>query len=380
MTTNFVNFYQLKVLAIADIHLTGEGYNTPQYIALNNALEVIEKDIDLVVVVGDVYDSVSTVQQRSAFKEWVVKCLNKCDVVVLRGNHDQRGDLGSFLSNTKGAMGNCYVIDDRPNKIYLENLDLDIYGLPHIGIGQLMGYGNNNGEDLNKVGNHYLDSVIKGWALEIKESKHKSLCLFHGVVSGAKLDNGYIPRDNGIHLTKKQIESLRCPVACGHYHQYQKVAKNAFYSGSPARKNFGESDGDKGCLVYEYKDNEWLEPVFHSLNPQKMLLAECVWKDGHWEYDRHYKQDEIKNAVIRVRFKINIDQVSEASASIKLIEDKFKSADSIKLERIIESVVASRCSDIAITQTIKESLVIWLQQSNRDPNDFIHLLDMVLET
>ena len=378
----------MKVLALADIHLHGEGFETSQYKALMTATELLApKNIDLVVVCGDIYDTVSTAQQRLAFKNFLDTCLTHCPVVVLRGNHDQRGDLLTF-HGLKGSKGTCYVIDKNPEVVELKHLNLNIYGLPHISLPALA-QNQDVKTDMTEAGRGILSDLLKTWSKDIKSSDSVSLALFHGVVAGAQLDNGYIPRANGIYVTNKQLDSLGCPVACGHYHAYQKVAKQAWYSGSPSRNSFGEAEGDKGCLVFEHNGTKWLNPEFVSLNPNKMALLTAHWLAGNKSLDEvpyklyvsgFFTDDSILDTGtryngyhVRLRYHVPVDELAEATEALPRLLEHFESADELKVERIIEHNNVARCADMANTPTVVDGLKIWLEQSGRVSEDYLPL-------
>jgi hypothetical protein len=297
--------------------------------------------------------------------------LTHCYVIVLRGNHDQRGDLLTF-HGLKGNKGTCYVIDKTPETVKISHLNLNVYGLPHISLPALA-QNLDVKTDMTEAGRSVLNALLKTWSKDIKSSNNVSLALFHGVVAGAQLDNGYIPRSNGIYVTNKQLDTLGCPVACGHYHTYQKVAKQSWYVGSPARNSYGEVEGDKGCLVYEHDGKKWLDPEFISLNPQRMELVEYRWQDGQWLGLKECSTYDTLGALVRVRYHVPVDQLAEATEALPNLLEHFENAAETKVERIIEHTNVARCADMGNTSTVADGLKIWLEQSGRFSEDYLPL-------
>lgn len=368
----------MKILALADIHLSGEGFGTPQHEAImkipNSLIE--ERGIDLVVVCGDVYDTVSTVNQRLAFKRFLDGCLDYCPVVVLRGNHDQKGDLAAF-DGLQGVHGECHVIDDRPDYRHIRGLGLDIFGLPHIGLANLAQLHDSKGQAAED-GREALQAILTHWVDVMASSSAPSLVLLHGVVAGAQLDNGYIPRDNGLHVTAGQLDALGCPVLCGHYHKHQQVGQQAWYVGSPARNSYGEAEGDKGCLIIEHDGQQWLEPEFVSLDPQRMVLVEYRWQAGEWCGIKEASSHDIMGARVRVRYHVPEDELAQATEALPSLLEWFEAAAEVKVERIIESVTVARCADMAQAQTVEEGLFVWLEQGGRNPDDYLPTFNRIM--
>ena len=275
----------MKVLAIADIHLRGEGLGTPQAEALDRTVQIVhERNVDLVVVAGDIFDTVSTASQRLAFKQFLDSCLEQAEVLVVRGNHDQRGDLSVY--DGLSMDGHEVRVDELPQ--YRAFAGLKTYSIPHCSTAKLAAVIDKKGE-ASELAKQHLDQIVQEYANDAARTTVPCIGVFHGVVSGAALDNGFIPRDNGLHLTSAQLDKLGFPVICGHYHKHQQVAEQAWYVGSPTRNSYGESDGDKGVMLFEHDGHRWLDPEFISLNPEPMLLYEAIWR----EFDQLFWQWEL---------------------------------------------------------------------------------------
>ncbi len=365
-----------RVASIADIHLTG-GFNTDEAEALLRAADLCVYDsVSAVLVNGDVYHSKSTPEQRLVFLEFLHRLTSAgIQVVVLRGNHDERHDLEVF-----SPMDDVYVFEE-PGEAHLciRGTDdiLAVHTIPHFNASKLA-FESESLDRMGETGSNCFEDIIEGIRQSIAGHGRCSMVAFHGTVSGAMLDNGMIPKCDGIELNGELLSSLDVPVRGGHYHLYQEVAPNVVYSGSITLRNYGES-GDKGFVVDTWNGQSWEPHEFISLEPAKRITVEAEWITQETDGDPYFYiiSDELvskeilypkledlfcevfKNA--RVRFRYKVKQSELASVDVEPVKRFFEEAGvrEIKLEKdlIIESAVRSE-SILKATTTV-ENLKAW---------------------
>ena len=191
------------------------------------------------------------------------------------------------------------------------------------------------------------------------------------------LDNGMIPRQNGIHLNLDKLVTLGCPVVGGHYHRAQNVAAEqggqVWYSGSLTRQTFGESEGDKGVLLFEYKNGAWKEPEFISLDPTPMVLIDAIWEGSGFCTDPTPEGTyQIEGA--RVRFRYRVKQADLATVDLAWVRETFKAAKELKIEQIVELTTAVRSEAMKEAMTVEDCLKVWLESKGLESEQISEIM------
>jgi DNA repair exonuclease SbcCD nuclease subunit len=369
----------MKVLCLADIHLRG-GFDTEEAEALMKVADIaVERDVDLVMVNGDIYEAKSTPIQRLVFRDFLRK--HGKPTIVLRGNHDEPNDLAIF------GWEDLTVVHEQPGdeRVPCQDGDmLQVLTIPHFAAGAVA-LQESSLADLNETGTNLFDRILDDIFQKVRAYDGPSLVAFHGVVSGASLDNGFIPKENGIHLNLQRLAAIGCPVVGGHYHAAQNVGAaigaQVWYSGSLTRQTFGESEGDKGVLLFEY-DGQWHEPEFISLNPTPMILIDAEWgrheiqpEDGpQWFFK---PQDIPKGA--RVRFRYKVRQSDLATVDLAPIRQWMEEVGvrELKVEQIVEVTTAVRCSEIVEAETVEKCFEVWGLAKGESPERIQSALELL---
>lgn len=365
----------MKVMTLADIHLHG-GADTEEAVALIEAAKIAnEEDVDAVIVAGDIFEAKSTPEQRLVFKRFL-NAVN-CPAVVLRGNHDEKDDLLIFHD----PDNDVYVFED-PGEISIfsrsdENI-LRLHAIPHFNAGAVA-LQESTLADVGETGTSLFDTILDDIFQAVRRYDGPSMVAFHGVISGAKLDNGMIPRENGIHLNLTRLIALGCPVVGGHYHTCQNVAADQggdiWYTGSITRQTFGEAKGDKGVLIFECDAlGKWLDPRFISLDPTPMVLVDAEWCAGgficaHGKAQVFPLVDPSMVAGARVRFRYTVQQADLPTVDLSAVKAFFADAGvkELKIEQIVETATAARCSAIAEAQSLAEIIRVWAEAKGEEP-------------
>lgn len=366
----------MKVLAVADIHLQG-GFDSEEARALAKTVEIATSEqVDLVLVNGDIYEARSTVEQRLVFQRFIKDLdVNNIPVVVLRGNHDEAGDLLIF------ANDDSCMVHEQPGLelIHTNGQTLQVLTVPHFNAGAIA-LQEETVTDLEETATSVFSRILDGLFQNVRSYDGPSLVAFHGTISGAALDNGYIPRQNGIHLNLDRLVAIGCPVIGGHYHRCQEVGyegSNVWYSGSITRQTFGEADGDKGVLIFEYTDGQWQRPRFVSLNPTPIILIDAEFMEtcgGTDTYFHFYGEgpeglcwnDEAAKPHYRgakVRFRYRVKQSHLAMLDLDPVINFFKEAEvnEFKTEQIVEVTTAVRNEEITKVESVEDCFRVWAE-------------------
>jgi len=355
----------MKVGFIADIHLQG-GFESKEAKALEEAGFLFRKQqVGIVCVCGDIYEGVSTEEQRLVFKNFLERfSANNIPVIVLRGNHDTPKEL---LINHQDDLVHVF---EKPGSITIKQYNMQkkieeyvyLSIIPHFSAGAVALQSGNISEFGDKGTNLMVDILNKMYQ-DINNQEHPSLVLFHGTVSGAMLDNEKIPRTDGIHLPLSVLETLGVPVVGGHYHKKQNVGGKVWYPGSITRQTWGEYQDDKGVLIWEHNGENWLpEPEFHSLNPQPMVSVQAEFVDGKFidsESKEEIDLDKLapEGTKLRFRYSVKKEEVHNLPSDLK---EKLQAIDpTAKIEKRTITAEVVRNKEILDSTTVDDSLRVY---------------------
>lgn len=354
----------VKYLSVADIHLNGGGETDEGLALLKVAQIAIYEGVQIVGVHGDVYHSKSTPAQRWIFKEFLRQLTaHGIQVVILRGNHDEEGDLKIFHDPDRGVH-----VFERPGDVILiaGGEQLQVHAIPHYNAAAVA-LEEDSLADLGETGTGLYDQMLNGIFNEVRTWEGPSLVAFHGTVTDAHLDNGHIPKHDGIVLNGPLLASLGCPVRGGHYHAGQEVHPNVRYSGSITLRNYGES-GDKGVLIDTVQDGQWVGCEFHSTEPSARITIDAEWMpEMETEITNGFRiysvpeEDALKGARVRFRYKVKQSQVATVNLDdIKAFFERVGVRE-IKFERDLIIETAIRSESIMQAVTVIDMHESWLE-------------------
>jgi DNA repair exonuclease SbcCD nuclease subunit len=360
-------------IAFADLHLQG-GPDTPEAKFLDSVTDYVKDhdEIRFVFVPGDIYEAASTPEQRLIWANFVNLMADyQVKIIILRGNHDQPLDLMAQCDVSRGIY-----VSEMPEVITVEYHEdqpmdgpgLQILTIPHFNAGAVA-LMSESLRELNRTATNLFDEILIDYANRVRSHAGPSLLLFHAVVDGAHLDNGMIPRTNGIHLNAGLLNLI--PTLCigGHYHAQQliKGTQNSYYTGSGTQQTFGETD-QKGFLRLQYNGNAWEEPAFIPVETTPRILVEATWNCGRFEYKHpgpddafifpHWPQ-QFSDAMVRFRF----SYPQEEAALLDFTEPERLFAEAKAWVKDPKPIIKStaRCEEIGRTESVEESLRMFLE-------------------
>lgn len=205
--------------------------------------KIIELSPDLVVIAGDVFHAVrpsnpSILHAHAEFSR-LVCALPAAAVVMVAGNHDtpRTRETGCILP-LFASLG-ITVVEGQARRLTIRKLDLSILAVPDLPALQVM---------------------------EPDPAAKYNVLLIHGEIEGV------IPHTkNGI--TKEALGASRWNyIALGHWHMYQQVDENAYYSGSidyTSSNPWFELAAEKGLIEQDLSTGEH---TFHPLRPLRQLV------------------------------------------------------------------------------------------------------------
>lgn len=250
----------MKIMHLSDLHLgksiLEQSLIVDQEYILNQIIDIVkEKLIDIVLIVGDVYDkgipNVDAVRLFSSFLTSLYKL--KVKVLVISGNHDSKDRLSFgnelFVDNGVYIEG---IFNGELRKVTLndDNGNLNVYMLPFV-----------KPADVRK---YYPDIQIDSYDDAVRciinntkiDKNQRNIIMVHQFVTAGGID---VERCESESLSLGGIDNIDVSifddfdyVAMGHIHKGQRLIKDTVrYSGSPLKYSFSEVNHRKSVPIIE---------------------------------------------------------------------------------------------------------------------------------
>jgi DNA repair exonuclease SbcCD nuclease subunit len=202
--------------------------------------EILERDVDLVIHSGDVFDSVRPATHVIiGFLKQTARITARAGIpyLVAAGNHET-----PRLRTTTAALEYANLV----NVISAHGFDLDyeLVEVGDVGVGvTLVPHG----------------AVFGTGAVTPERGADVNVLVTHGMVPGLEARQHEMGEAN---LQASMISGGFDYVALGHYHEFHEHKPNAFYAGATERFSFGEVNSKPGFAVVEF-DGDRLRSVEH---------------------------------------------------------------------------------------------------------------------
>lgn len=335
----------IQIIHVSDIHFgSGESHGrlNPET-GLNTRLEdfvsalkkvvdySIEHDVDVFLFSGDAYKNASPepIYQKLFARE--LKRLSEAGIktILVVGNHDQI--LRSTQSHSMSVFQSLEVAGMLAvEKPVFEIIDtkggaFQLIGLPHVTRHNLMSmekYSGFTGAQLDDVLVHHVSDLLRSYYQELDPSiptvvtAHMSL---DRALAGIEeeLLVGYTLTFPSDMFIDKRVDY----VAMGHIHKQQVIRSEnpaIVYAGSLERVDFGEEKEDKG-FIHVHLERQKTTFEFKSIGPRPFITVDVdVTKsdDPTSVIVKRVLNEVVKGCVLRVRYKINQDQVLSVDESV----------------------------------------------------------------
>jgi DNA repair exonuclease SbcCD nuclease subunit len=223
----------MKVLFTADIHIKLGQKNVPvdwaknRYRLLWKEFESLQKDCDLFVIGGDVFDKLPNMEELEVYFQLISKC--KIPTIIYPGNHEALRKNTSFMTNLKEVTNNLNnkvtIVDDFYS---VDNMDFIPY---------------------NKLKEYTPQDI----------DFHGDICFTHV--------RGEIPPHVKAEVNLGIFDRWKVVLA-GDLHSYENCQRNILYPGSPVTTSFHRNPEDTGVIVL---DTDTLEHNFIKLNLPQLI-------------------------------------------------------------------------------------------------------------
>lgn len=374
-----------------------------QWIAQDGA----RRRVDLWLHAGDIFERKSTPTERRAVAEWLTELADSAPVVIVRGNHDEVGDLPIFsrlrarhpivveeacgVHAMGGAVIGCMAW---PRKGELLARIHQSAEAAHLGPSA-------SREHATVAATEALRALLRGMSVQMGEHRGPRVLLAHALVTGSRVSNGQplVGHDMELALGDLALSGADF-IALGHIHKGQDWAWQfdggtpipIVYSGSPRRTAFGEVE-PKGYVLDEFDAARggvchW-ERIQTPARPMVLcegrfcsvegIGAQLEWRrqGEEWAADEMTDfGDHFAGAEVRLRYDVEVDRRAAARAAAeqwKKLAIDVGGAVEVKLEEAVRPKVRARAPELAKAQALDEQLcAFWavrrpdLQPSRRD--------------
>ena len=295
----------IKVAHIADSHFdSSENGRLEECVRLHDwiADDMAERDVDLIVHAGDVYERASSPDERNAAVGCLQRCANIAPLIIVRGNHDAHRDLevlrqikARFMIDVEERAG-CVIVPG-PDDIRIHVACLAWPNKAQI----LADLPPCSPEASSAVAADAIRDVLRGFAgmFEQESQDGPRILLTHAMVRAAKASTGQPLVGCDMEIGLEDLAMAQADyVALGHIHKGQAWELGphnpdsspvpVVYPGSTRRTTYGEAEPKGYALVeFHHHDGELTEPGARRWGPcdwqfieapaQRMILIEDEW-------------------------------------------------------------------------------------------------------
>lgn len=358
----------VRIIGIGDIHEHQSPRNADRLRAVD---QIIHEGLQVErlgawVVAGDLFHAKSTVEGRNALDERIQRMAAVAPVIVVRGNHDEVGDLDGFGRLKAGWP--IYVFE-RPHVAVVRLATgqmAGVFAFPYPTRAGLVSAGIAPADVVDTAAG-LLDPIFMLAAEQLQHARDAGYLTFmvgHANIVGSISSSGQPQWGREIDVSAGHLERLG-PILklFGHIHKPQEIS-GAIYLGSVCRLDFGETEEKRYVVAELEADSSYayasrhlaVAPMFHVeglLTRDGFRLAEG--SDG--EIERRYHAGDWAGCDVRVRY---CYQASEASViSAGFVAKHFVDALRLKLESVVIADREVRSPEVAAARTLPEKLAAY---------------------
>jgi len=360
------------------------------------AEDIAAREVDLLLHAGDVYERRSTPEERRAVAAWAQRVTKRTPMIIVRGNHDQPGDL-SLLERLE-TEHELRVVEGA------EVLWGSAFGGFVVGClawptkASVLALGATSRAEGEADAGTALRNVLLGLGQDMdRASEHEpKVLLAHAMVRGSRVSTGQPLVGCDLEVSIEDLGLARAGLyALGHIHKGQDWAINGapvIYPGSPRRTAFGELE-PKGYVVAEFDGPRCVSWELVPTPCAPMIHITANWVDrldvaldstGEIRDDvgpglafDPYPVPDVECAEVRVRYVVESDKREAAKAAAVAFRDQLLAAGAanVKIEEEVEAVNGARAPEVARARTLADKLLaLWQARRTTPPEQRLHRL------
>lgn len=293
----------MKILHTADWHLGIDLHKVSlledqKYALWQIKKIVMEEDVDVIVIAGDVYDT--TLASKEAI-ELYNRCMSMLclelqkQVIVIAGNHDSAVRLAT-CAELLAPMG-LHIYGKLEEKVKgLRIKDTMFYPIPYLHPAQVA--------QVYEQPCATQEEAFRIICEDIHLHKEKNLChaaIAHAFIAGSSVcESDRFARVGGSDLVPATLFEEFDYVALGHLHRPQKVGEHVYYSGSLLPYSFSEAEQQKQVLLYDTCNQKVYARTIEPLHPLYVLKGSLSYLQQLRQVDDGYPQGYVKLQLLDV--------------------------------------------------------------------------------
>ena len=284
----------MRIMHLADLHLgrslLEQSLIEDQKYILDEIKDIVQnKDVDVVLIAGDVYDkAIPSIEAVRLFSDFLTSLYKmNVKVLVISGNHDSKDRLSFgnelFVDNGVYIEG---IFDGELKKVTLDDEygHVNIYMLPFVKQPDVRIHYPNM--EINSY-QEAIECIIRNTDIDKSE---RNIIMVHQFVTASGVE---IERSDSETISLGGVDNVDVSifddfdyVAMGHVHGAQKLLRDtARYAGSPLKYSFSEVFQKKSVPIIDFleKENISIELVsldsLHEMRKIKGKLEQLIDKD-----------------------------------------------------------------------------------------------------
>ena len=364
----------MKLVHVADLHLGLARYGTTaaDIERMHAALvELVHFELPSVVVfAGDVsHTKRPSPAEILRFVRLVKAIVEVSDVLVIPGNHDGPGEVEDPENKTAGWLAEVAMprVTAVPVHATVELGGARFVCLPYI-------------HPRANAAPHLAELIRAG--AEHRPDGIPHIFVGHQSVAGSKLGVETMMRMGWDLTVEPEAFEGYDYAALGHIHFQQRVAPNAWYSGSIERLDFGEAHQPKGVLVVDVQPGSLPEVQAHDLGARQMLAVEIEDVD-----DLAFLDTVQEGSVVSVTVKHSVStaiqrelerEIRTAGARVARVQAIHTAPRRYRLPE--EAILYPDAPRITPMSTPLDALRVWCQVSGEDFDDLRPAAEEVIST
>ncbi len=338
----------MKFAHLADLHITEEsnGHTDTLDEQVDRLLwigdDMAQRGVQLILVAGDVFDSVSTPRERNAAIRVMRQWASAASIIIARGNHDRAGDL-EYL----GSIDVCTAIVacEQPRVLSITE-DHRVYRIA------VLPWPNKSGiasrvadlslDTIDDTANAAMAAVLSWFKMQSPD-----ILLAHCEIGASVLGAGQTLTGRADYpLSVDDVFDVGAKYAAlGHIHDRQAWERDnghapryVRYAGAPRQTKFSEAAepgytvvdiDDIGCVTFQHIPVPGRQLVTIGLNDH---MGDC--KDQAVKIKYTVRSDEREQVYAQAQ--VQRDQILTASAHSVCIEPKIQVTDRVRCDTITE--------------------------------------------
>lgn len=265
------------IAQISDLHLNDTGViyraRSQQAVIMDITEDAYKNGARLMILAGDIVGMDAPHKMSTSELNLLASIIDEIKlwmpVVVLKGNHDREYDLdllqwreSALLRHNCNAANihRCFIITgfSFPLEISISGIALKLGFLPYMSKYAMAA---NSPSSVPVDG-----TIVAEPALRFLLDRNIDLLFSHLPVQGARAGKFVVPNGRDIILRPESLDPFPY-VGLGHFHDYQQVAKNAYYSGAPYPLVTGDDPNRGYILIKADRDQNGKMVVEHEFRP-----------------------------------------------------------------------------------------------------------------